>query len=115
MAPMQVLHSKMQGKDQKFQASIHLSVVPKSSAVSHCRERHLMVAIQFTEDMNMGEIDTKGASFEDFKTNQRQISDGQSTDISDAQTSQCDLEATMDAMVFVSFSFAQALDWEIDR
>ena len=90
---MQVLHSKMQGKDQKFQASIHLSVVPKSSAVSHCRERHLMVAIQFTEDMNMGEIDAKGASFEDFKTNQRQISDGQSTDISDAQTSQCDLEA----------------------
>lgn len=95
----QVLHSKMQGKDQKFQASIHLSVVPKPSAVSHCRERHLMVAIQFTEDMNMGEIDTKGASFEDFKTNQRQISDGQSTDISDAQTSQCDSDSTKTGIV----------------
>ena len=102
----------MQGKDQKFRtASIHLSVVPKTSAVSHCRERHLMVAIQFTEDMAaVGEMDTKGASFEDFKTNQRQISDGQSTHISDAQTSQCDLEATMDAMVLRRFLLHRQID-----
>mmetsp|Transcript_70353 Transcript_70353/g.115681 ORF Transcript_70353/g.115681 Transcript_70353/m.115681 type:complete len:727 (-) Transcript_70353:60-2240(-) len=75
----QVLHSKMQGSHAKLQASLHLSVVPRS-AVSHGKERHLVAAIQFTEEEEQDDIDAS-CGFETFKATERQTS-GQSTTIS---------------------------------
>lgn len=75
----QVLHSKMQGTNSKLQATLHLSVVPRS-AVSSGKERHLVAAIQFTEEQE-DEVDATGG-FETFKASERQTSAGQSTTIS---------------------------------
>lgn len=73
----QVLHSKIEGTNSKLQATLHLSVVPRS-AMSSGKERHLVAALQFAEEEEE-EIDVAG--FETFKADTRQISDGQSTAI----------------------------------
>lgn len=95
----QVLNSKLQGKEQKLTASVHLSVVPKSSGVGRGAERHLVAAIRLSDEIEDAELDQKGAAFQDFKVNQRQTSE-QSTDtnVSDAQT-HCDTDSTHSGIV----------------
>ncbi|CAK9091366.1 unnamed protein product [Durusdinium trenchii] len=79
----QVLHSKVRAGSAQFRATIHLSVVPRS-AMSNCKERNLVAAIQFEEleDQADPDLDTAEASgYETFK-DQRQTSAGQSTNVS---------------------------------
>lgn len=49
----QVLNSKLQGREQKLTASVHLSVVPKSSGVGRAErhERHLVAAIRLSDEI----------------------------------------------------------------
>ena len=73
----QVLHSKVRAGSAQFRATIHLSVVPRS-AMSNCKERNLVAAIQFEEleDQADPDLDTAEASgYETFK-DQRQTSAG---------------------------------------
>eukprot|EP00438_Fugacium_kawagutii_P032503 Skav233903 [mRNA] locus=scaffold435:359154:370649:+ [translate_table: standard] len=68
----QVLHSKIRGKTKTLQASVHLSVVPKSASLGRCRDRPLVAAIRFSEE-TAGAEDVEGTiGFEDFKANQRE-------------------------------------------
>ena len=48
-----MLNSKLQGREQKLTASVHLSVVPKSSGVGRAErhERHLVAAIRLSDEI----------------------------------------------------------------
>jgi len=95
----QVLNSKLQGREQKLTASLHLSVVPKSSTLGRAAERHLVAAIRLSDEIQDAELDQKGVVFQDFKANQRQTSEESTgTNVSDAQT-HCETDSTNSGIV----------------
>ncbi|CAJ1404832.1 unnamed protein product [Effrenium voratum] len=74
----QVLHSKMKAKGPQMNATLHLSVVPRS-AVSMGKERHLVAAIQFSATVPEDKEADLGTGFESFKHDDAYASTGGST------------------------------------